>query len=408
MQSRSIDYTLFFIVLGLSIFGMIMISSVSVYPSFKVTSLMVALGTATEAYNSFYLVRNIIHVIIGFVIFAFIAKTPYTIFERYAREIFLTVVILLFVVLFLGRDFNGTRGWFIIPHTSISFQPAEFIKLALIIYLAHFLKMKRAVLASFRDGFVPFMALLGVVIFPLVLQPDLGSVLVLAPIAVIMFFVAGGSMRYLMVAFLMFTLFAGGIYALGRHTNTADRGKLSYITDRIDNFLADNQTSIRNRSINFQTEQGLIAIGSGGFWGLGFGKSIQKFGYLPEAQGDFVFSVITEELGFIGVLALVACYIAIAWRGCAIALGSEDPFGRYMAVGMTSWIILQAYLNMSVNLNIMPLTGKTLPFISYGGSSLMSLLIGVGILLNISRNARPESVISLHGWVKRGRMPVSR
>ncbi len=105
---------------------------------------------------------------------------------------------------------------------------------------------------------------------------------------------------------------------------------------------------------------------------------------------------------------LIACYIGIAWRGCAIALGSEDPFGRYVAVGMTSWIILQAYLNMSVNLNIMPLTGKTLPFISYGGSSLMSLLIGVGILLNISRSARTESIISFHGWTKRGRMPVSR
>ena len=239
-----------------------MISSVSVYPSFKVTSLMVANGTATEPYNSFYLVRNISHVIVGFILFAFIVKTPYALFEKYSREIFLTVVALLFIVLFLGRDFNGTRGWFIIPHTSISFQPAEFIKLALILYLAHFLKRKRQVLASFREGFIPFMVLLGVVTLPLALQPDLGSVLVLAPIAVLMFFVAGGSIRYLAVAFVIFFVFAGGIYMMGRHTSDTDRSKLSYITDRINNFLTDNQTSIRNRSINFQTEQGLIAIGS--------------------------------------------------------------------------------------------------------------------------------------------------
>lgn len=162
--------------------------------------------------------------------------------------------------------------------------------------------------------------------------------------------------------------------------------KVSYITQRVDNFLSDNKTSIQNQSINFQTKQGLIAIGSGGFFGLGFGKSVQKFGYLPEVQGDFIFSVIAEELGFFGVLMLLTVFGIIGYRAFQIGLHTEDLFARYAAVGISLWLLTQAFVNIGVNLNILPLTGVTLPFVSYGGSSLISLLIGVGILLNISKH----------------------
>jgi cell division protein FtsW len=246
---------------------------------------------------------------------------------------------------------------------------------------------------------VPFFLIMTSVVFLIVLQPDFGSVLIMGPLCVILYFVGGGSVRYIAIMAAVFAVLAGSVYALGRHEDANDRNSFSYITDRIDNFLADSKTSIANKTINFQTEQGLIAIGSGGFSGVGFGKSLQKFGYLPETQGDFIFSVIAEELGFVGVMFLISIYLAIVWRGFRIARMVEDLFAKYAAVGITSWIAIQAFVNIGVNLNIIPLTGVTLPFVSYGGSSLLSLLIAVAILLGISRQARPTQA-PVHSYAR--------
>jgi len=147
--------------------------------------------------------------------------------------------------------------------------------------------------------------------------------------------------------------------------------------------------------VNFQTQQALISIGSGGFGGLGFGKSIQKFGYLPEVQGDFIFSVIAEEFGFFGVSCLMGLFLFIFYRGMLIVVQVKDLFGKYLAFGITSLITLQAFINIGVNLNVVPLTGVTLPFVSYGGSSLLFSMIGVAILLNISRERNPEVLLTL-------------
>ena len=390
-KPREIDYTLFFVVFGLIIFGMIMISSVSVYPSFKITSAMVALGKMDAPSNSFYLMRNMIHVFTGLLVFVGIIKTPYTFFERHARSLFILGLASLVAVLFVGDTLNGAKGWLNVPLLPFLLQPVEFVKLILIIYLASFLKKRRERFHTFQYGFFPFSLVVLAVFGLLALQPDFGSILIIAPIALVLFFVGGGNVRYIALALVAMMIFAYSIYAIGKHT-TGAKNSLSYISDRIDNFLADNKSLIQNKTINFQTEQGLIAIGSGGFFGLGFGKSIQKFGYLPEVEGDFIFSVIAEELGFFGILVLVGCYLFIAYRGFVIAGLVKDPFAQNAAIGITSWIIVQTFINMGVNLNIIPLTGVTLPFISYGGSSLVSLLIGVGILLNISRYAEiPEA-----------------
>lgn len=284
MKSKNIDYSIFFIVFSLVIFGMIMISSVSVYPSFKVTSLMVAKGALSDPNNYFYLLKNITHVILGFILFAVVVKTPYTIFEKYAKQIFIAGLLSLVLVLFIGVTYNGARGWINVPFLPFSLQPVEFMKFGLIVYLAHFLKRRQSQMSNLENGFIPYMANFVFVIFLLILQPDFGSILILTPIVVIMFFVGGGNVKHLMASALIFFVFAISIYGLGKHKDDSDRGSLSYITDRVDNFLADNQTAIQNKTINFQTEQGLIAIGSGGFFGLGFGKSIQKFGYLPEVE----------------------------------------------------------------------------------------------------------------------------
>ncbi len=191
MQTKNIDYSLFFVVLALVVFGMIMISSVSVYPSFKVTSLMVESGKLDAPNNHFYLLRNISHVLIGIFLFAVVAKTPYTFFEKHAKTFFLGGLVLLISVLFVGVMYNGARGWINIPLVPFSLQPVEFMKLGLVLYFAAFLKKKRHEVHSLKDGFIPYMALLFGIIFLLALQPDFGSILLIVPIAVGMFFVGG-------------------------------------------------------------------------------------------------------------------------------------------------------------------------------------------------------------------------
>lgn len=160
MQTKTVDYTIFFLTLGLIVFGMVMISSVSVYPSFKVTSQMVALGKLEEPNNYFYLLRNISHVFIGLLAFAFVAKTPYTVFEKYSKHIFLGSLVMLMAVLFVGVAYNGAKGWINVPFLPFSLQPVEFAKLGVVLYFAAYLKRKKAVIADFANGFVPYMGLL--------------------------------------------------------------------------------------------------------------------------------------------------------------------------------------------------------------------------------------------------------
>ncbi len=191
MQTKTIDYTIFFVVLGLIVFGMIMISSVSVYPSYKVTSLMVNAGKLDAPNNHFYLLRNISHVITGLFIFAFVAKTPYQVFEKYSKQIFFGGLLLLIAALSIGVAYNGAKGWIDIPFLPFSLQPVEFMKLATILYFASFLKKKKSKVADVWEGFIPYMALLTVIVILLVLQPDFGSILLITPIAIGMFFVAG-------------------------------------------------------------------------------------------------------------------------------------------------------------------------------------------------------------------------
>lgn len=364
-----------------------MISSVSVYSSFRVTSLMEKAWYIEEAYNHFYVLRNISHVIISMVVLGVLVKVPYKIFEKYAKYFLMLSIVLLIVVLFAGEDFNGARWWLKIPGIPFTLQPTEFLKFSLIVYLAYFFKRYKSYLHTFKEGFLPFFFLLSFVVFIVGLQPDFGTILVIVPVSFMMFFIAGANVRYLLLMFFLGVFLAVGVYLSGDYDKETwkNLNNLGYITQRIDTFLSDNKEAIQNKTINYQTEQAIIAIGSWGFTGLWFGQSIQKFGYLPEVQGDFVFSVIVEELGFIGALVLVSLYSYILYRGLWIARHVSDAFAQYSAVWISCWIVLQAFINIGVNLNIVPLTGITLPFVSYGWSSLLSLTLGLALLLNISR-----------------------
>lgn len=398
MKTKIIDYSLFFVVFALMVFWMIMISSVSVYPSYKVTNTMVALWKLKEPSNSFYLIRNIIHVIMSLLALWLFSKVSYKHLEKHAKKIFAWTLIFLFIVLLVWVKYNWARWWISLPFLPFNLQPAEFLKLWLIIFLAYFLKRKKHEIADFKEWLLPFLTIISLVVVLLALQPDFWTILILMPISLIMFFVAWWNVKHilwLILICLVFVILIYSIWKLWWHNGNS----LSYISQRFDNFLSDNKTSIQNKTINFQTLQWLIAIWSWWFFWLGFWKSIQKFWYLPEVQWDFIFSVIWEELWLFWIIVLISLFLYIWNRWFNIAKRVNDWFAKYTAVWITSWILCQTFINIWVNLNIIPLTWITLPFVSYGWSSLISLMIWIGILLNISRDSEFEKT-KVASWAK--------
>ncbi len=409
MYKKTIDPYLVFIVIALVIFGVVMISSVSVYPSFKYTSQLVSKWILTESNNSYFLMKTFFNLFISLAVLVFFTKFSYSILEKYYRVIFVGIFGIMTFVLFFGAEFNGARGWITIPGSSTVIQPVEFAKIGIIIFLASFMKKKRTLLSKFTDGAVPYFTIVWSLFFLLALQPDFGSILILAPVLISLYFVWWGNSRYIILLFLIWGVFASSVYGIGRlwTSDGTTRSKLSYISERIDSFFQDNETLFSKKEADgkdYQIKQWLIAIGSGWFGGLGFGKSIQKFGYLPEVQWDFIFSVIVEELWFMWALCLLSIYLTIVYRGYMIARSVKDPFWKYTAFWLSTLIFVQVFINIWVNLNVIPLTGVTLPFVSYGGSSLIALMMSIGILLNISRYTEHQSASLNYSFLKKRRV----
>ena len=395
MKHRPFDTALAIVIFGLVIFGVIMISSVSVYESYEITNGMVKRGILEAPTNSFYLWRHIGRVLISIPLCLIMMYLPIQIWKKAALPLF-GVSLALLVALFLpgiGANYGTSTSWINLPFIP-SLQPAEFVKLALIFYLAVWLKKRQELVRSFQYGFIPFTILLSSVVLLLALQPDFGSVLVISSIAASMFFAAGGSLFHIFGGALSASLMAYPIIM-----------SKEYIRNR---FMVFFDPTIDPLNISFQIKQALIAVGSGGIFGAGFGKSIQKFGYLPEVQGDTIFAAASEELGFIRITILVAAYFILAYRGFSVANRAPNRFSMLVAVGITSWFTFQAIINIAVNLALFPLTGITLPFISYGGSSLMANMMAAGILLNISRYAEGRTPSASRRRVRRTHRPKPR
>lgn len=386
-MEKQVDYKLFFVVILLVIFWMIMISSVSVYSSFKVTSSMVKKWLLLEPYNYFYVIRNISHVIISLVVLWIIVKVPYTLFEKHARYIFYWSLSLLVIVLLMWMTLKWAKWWIAIPWIPFTIQPTEFLKIWFIVYLAYYFKKFKHSLHTFENGFLPFIFILWFVVLLVALQPDFWTIMLIAPVATMMFFTAGANVKYILSLAIGWLLLITFVYAIWDYDKETwkNLNSLGYITQRIDNFLSNEKNAIEDKTINYQTEQAIIAIWSWWFGWLWFWKSIQKFGYLPEVQWDFIFSVIVEELWFFGAFILVSMYLFIWYRGMYIALRSTDLFAKYLVIWMTSRFLMQAFINIWVNINIVPLTWITLPFISYGWSSLLTCMIWLAMILNVSR-----------------------
>ncbi|MBP9751194.1 MAG: cell division protein FtsW [Candidatus Peribacteraceae bacterium] len=373
---RRMDLLLLGVAVGLTLFGLAMIASVSVFKSYQLT-----LDNVGGPTNAFYLWRSSFHVLISTCAMLGVSLIPYRTWERYALPLFGLTVLLLLTVLgisSLSNDYGTARSWLVVLGFSI--QPSEILKLTLVFYMAVWLQKRGQQVATFKEGFLPFVTLLVLSTFLVAIQPDLGSFLVLSSIAVTMFFIAGGS---------LFHLLSGGVIAalVGLPLILQE----DYVRNRFKAFLSFDDPTF-SETIGFQIKQALIAVGSGGMFGVGYGKSVQKFGYLPEVQGDMIFSAMGEELGFLRLLIVLGLYCVFVVRGYKIAREAPDRFGFLVATGITTWVAFQTLLNICVNLSLFPLTGLTLPFISYGGSSLLTLMIGVGILLNISAHSTEQAL----------------
>ena len=272
----------------------------------------------------------------------------------------------------LGAEYGGAKRWIVLG--PIVLQPTEFLKLSFIIYLSAWLASKGKAIKDFSEGLLPFLIMIGAVAFLVIKEPDIGTLGVIGFSSIIMYFLAGARLSHLgLIGFGSVLLF----YLLTKF--------YSHAANRLQVFL---HPELDPKGIGYQINQAILALGSGGIFGLGLGQGIQKFRYLPEPASDSILAVIGEELGFIGIMALLLLFMIFTFRGFKIAQGAPDDFGKLLAGGITGWIIIQALINMSAISGLIPLTGITLPFISLGGSSLAITLASMGILLNISKYSK--------------------
>lgn len=360
-----IDYTLFIIIIMLVLVGILAVSSSSVVLSFE------RFGD-----NFHYLKNQAVFSLLGLLAMAATSMIDYRYWKKMAYPLLLVTLILLLAVLVpgIGRELGGARAWIYIG--PLNFQPAELVKITFLLYLAAWLERQGEGIRHWQSGFVPFLTILGVLTVLIMAQPDLGTLTIVFAIAAAMFFAAGSSLTQIAVSA------AGAMGMVWTLVQIAP-----YRLQRFLTFLDPQKDCLGS---GYQICQSLLGIGTGGMFGVGFGQSKQKYLYLPQAHTDSIFVIIAEELGFLRTSFIILLFAIIGWRGYVIAQKAPDMFGRLVAVGITSWIIFQAFVNISANLSLIPLTGVTLPFISAGGTSTLVTLAAVGILLNISKQVRPN------------------
>ena len=321
--------------------------------------------------DSFHYVKlQLLFVFIGIILVYFISRIDYNKYYEKSNLILFICLILLILVLIpgIGKVRNGSRSWFGIGPFGI--QPSEFAKLGLIIFTSKYLSRSEKYLKSYKKGLFPILGVLLLFFGLIMLQPDLGTGMVLVVTIVSLLFISGVNMKFFIISGILGVL---GIIVLIIIA--------PYRMDRITAFVNPWKDPL---GTGFQIIQSLYAIGPSGLLGRGFLNSIQKQFYLPEPQTDFIFSIIVEEFGVVGAIIVLGLFLLFLYRGVKIALNSKDKFSKYLAFGMTFQIIFQAIMNLMVVVGLIPVTGVTLPFLSYGGSSLLISLVAVGILLNIS------------------------
>lgn len=361
MKRQEPDYLLLGAVLGLLAIGTVMVFSASASE---------ALARFQNPYHFFEL--QLMWGTLGIVALVIMSRFDYWKWPRYVLPMFGIAVLALIAVMIphIGIEINGARRW--VKVGPLVVQPSEFAKLAMVMMFAWLFSRHSTQLRDFWRGVVPHLAMAGLILILILAEPDLGTTIAVGGTFMIMLFAAGVRKRHLL-----------GLAAVAVPALFLAIFSRSYRRQRIFAFLDPWKHPL---SSGFHTIQALLALGSGGVLGVGLGHSLQAFGYLPEDYTDFIFAILGEELGLLGTVTVIVLFVIVAWRGFRVAMRAPDTFSGLLALGLTSMIVLQAAINIGVVTATLPVTGITLPFISYGGSSLLLSLAGVGILLNISRH----------------------
>jgi cell division protein FtsW len=333
---------------------------------------------ASDKYHdpAFFLKKQLIYAVIGVVLMLVVRRIPYQMYNRLVYIILLISLILLILVLIpgIGVRIRSASRW--IKFGPLVIQPSEFAKLAIIIFLAYSMARKQEKIRYFSIGFLPHLVVAGIFILLIEKEPDFGTAMALAGITFLMLFVGGTRLTHILLVVLSASPLV--VYVILKN-----KMRLERVVTFIDPWKYAQESG-------YQLVHSLYAIGSGGFWGLGIGKSREKLFYLPDSHTDFIFSIMAEELGFLGVVTVLSLFVILILRGLIISLRAQDNFGAYLAMGLTALIGLQAAINMAVVSGLMPTKGLSLPFLSYGGSSLLVNMIAVGILLNISSQTQSQ------------------
>lgn len=387
------DTVLALCVLFLLIFGLVMITSIGVPKSIALSAPGVAYPNCGDPGVDCYLLfkKHLFRLGVGLVSFFVAWKLPMKFWQKISPFVYVVTVIFLMMVFVFGKNFGTiATNWLVFMQTS--FQPSEFMKLGLVLYLAYWFSKKGKTIESFNQGFIPFCVIAGLAIILVVLGNDFGSAVVFGIIAITMYFIAGGRAKHIAVGFLVALIASILVVAFVPH-----------VRDRFQGFMTVGDECVEDYC--WQSQQANIAVGSGGLWGKGLTQGVQKSYWLPQASDDFIFAASAEELGFLRIIFVVLAYFLLSLRGFFIANRAQNNFETFLAVGITVWIVMQAFVNIAVNTALAPVTGITLPFVSYGGSSLVACLIGIAILLNISEHTTFYAHSIDRGWDRRSHHP---
>lgn len=363
-----IDLPFLFLVLTIVVIGLVMLFSAS-YPS----------AYYLHKGDSFYFIRKqLLFAVVGIIAMLAISRIDYNYLHKWAVPILGVSFFLLLIVLVMPAN-NGVHRWVQLG-SSFSFQASEITKFAIVVSFAHFINLNFNRMGTFKYGILPYLIILGPTVVLLALEPHISCTVIVVLLAAGMLFIGGVKLKW-------FGMVLGAIASALIYL-VVFTDKLTYANNRISGWLDPFSPSAGVDT--WQTRQGLYAIGSGGIWGLGLGNSRQKYLYLPEPQNDFIFSVVCEELGFIGAIIILLLFAMLIWRGMIISMKAKDKFGSLLGIGLIAQVGLQVILNIAVVTNTIPNTGISLPFFSYGGTSLLMLLAQMGIILSISRTATLE------------------
>ena len=369
--SRRLDTWTALLVFGLVLFGVIMIYSASVIVAYNL-----------YGDERFFVKKQLVSAVVGLVAMAVAANIDYHVWKKWAGAMLgITFLLLISVFLFSSGEINGAHRWIVLG--GLSFQPSELAKLTFIIYASAWLVERRDRINSLTETFLPFAGVLAAIAVLMLKQPDFGTLMIIVVAAISVYYAAGLSIRQMLIG--------AAVGVLGISILIASS---SYMRDRVETFLSQgsqssDQTASQTAN-SYHVENIDIAIGSGGLFGRGFGNSKQKLRYLPEPQTDSIFAIISEELGFFWAEVLILAYLVLIYRGYMIAVRAPDMFGRLVGTGITSWFGFQAAINLGSMVQVVPLVGVPLPFISYGGTNLIISLLAIGVLLNISRFGKDE------------------